>query len=450
MKKLLKISLTLIFTIILLLGFAMPLNPNGFWYQQFMPNLNGASISDITFVDSLNGFATTLYRTGNDSAFILNTTNGGDNWSFNISNNFPFYKVQFINRDTGYALSFQKLFKTTNRGINWQVINVPLSTAFVDFYVLSLDTIWGAASESFSGGVFFTSNGGVNWQNQFSSGNQNPNKIYMYNARIGFMSNSSALPNIYKTTNGGMNWILNLPGENFTDMHFSDSLTGWKCMPGFIAGDSCIKKTTNGGSNWFKQTLPAGGIINLSQIVKFSFLNKDTIYGVGGQVNYGGSRYRGIIYKTINGGNNWLFQVPDTSFGIAGFASVQFINKNNGWAYFNATGIHTTNGGDTTFLVGLQQLSSEVPKEFMLFQNYPNPFNPKTNIKYQITNNNSFVQLTVYDITGREIVVLVNQKQNSGTYEVDFAGIGYSSGVYFYRLSVKGQIIDTKKMMLVK
>src|SRR6266508_3879239 len=105
---------------IFIVAFNFSDNPVGNWYQQFMPNLNGATISDVTFIDSLNGFATTSYRTGNDSAYILNTTNRGDNWSINFTYSYPFYRVQFINRDTGYALSFQKLLKTTNRGSSWQ------------------------------------------------------------------------------------------------------------------------------------------------------------------------------------------------------------------------------------------------------------------------------------------------------------------------------------------
>jgi hypothetical protein len=112
--------------------------------------------------------------------------------------------------------------------------------------------------------------------------------------------------------------------------------------------------------------------------------------------------------------------------------------------------IHTTNGGDTTFLLGLKQVSSEVPKEFKLFQNYPNPFNPKTNIMYSVKRESSNVKLIVYDIQGRVVTELVNQKQTSGTYEVDWNAAGYSSGIYFYSLIINSSIIDSKKMILIK
>ena len=98
--------------------------------------------------------------------------------------------------------------------------------------------------------------------------------------------------------------------------------------------------------------------------------------------------------------------------------------------------------------------SSRTPKKkngikYLLHQNYPNPFNPKTNIKYQILKS-SDVKLTVFDINGKQVVNLVNQKQVAGTYEVDLSGGGYASGVYIYSLFVDGVIIDTKKMILIK
>ena len=170
-------------------------------------------------------------------------------------------------------------------------------------------------------------------------------------------------------------------------------------------------------------------------------------------VNPAGGKFRAMIYRTTNGGNNWLFQIPDTSFGIPALGYIKFINKNNGWVYNTTRGIHTTNGGDTTFIVGLRQISFEVPKDFKLYQNYPNPFNPKTNIKYQITDNNSQVKLSVYDITGRHIIDLIEQKQNAGTYVVDWNASAYSSGVYFYKLTVtagKEVYSETKKSILIK
>jgi hypothetical protein len=89
-----------------------------------------------------------------------------------------------------------------------------------------------------------------------------------------------------------------------------------------------------------------------------------------------------------------------------------------------------------------------IPKEFSLSQNYPNPFNPVTNIKYQIPKN-SFVTLKIYDILGREIITLINEKQNAGTYITQFSGELLPSGVYFYKL-VADDFSDVKRMILIK
>ncbi|MBL8017630.1 MAG: T9SS type A sorting domain-containing protein [Ignavibacteria bacterium] len=98
--------------------------------------------------------------------------------------------------------------------------------------------------------------------------------------------------------------------------------------------------------------------------------------------------------------------------------------------------------------IGIQQISTEVPSGFELSQNYPNPFNPTTYIKISVPES-EFVNLSVYDITGREVDVLVNNKLNPGIYNVDFNASHLSSGVYFYRLT-SGSFTDVKKMMLVK
>ena len=101
--------------------------------------------------------------------------------------------------------------------------------------------------------------------------------------------------------------------------------------------------------------------------------------------------------------------------------------------------------------VGVINISAEVPSAIELFQNYPNPFNPVTYIKFSIpekySGNN--VKLTVYDIKGQEIKVLVNENLNAGVYKTRFEGSKLSSGVYFYSISVK-DYMDTKKLLLIK
>jgi len=91
---------------------------------------------------------------------------------------------------------------------------------------------------------------------------------------------------------------------------------------------------------------------------------------------------------------------------------------------------------------------NNVPLTNRLYHNYPNPFNPRTRIKYEI-NRNVPVKITIYNILGQEVKVLVNEFKNAGRYEVDFDGTNYASGIYFYRIEA-GDFIDAKKMVLVK
>ncbi len=88
------------------------------------------------------------------------------------------------------------------------------------------------------------------------------------------------------------------------------------------------------------------------------------------------------------------------------------------------------------------------PVGFKLEQNYPNPFNPSTKIEYQIREYGS-VSLKVYDVTGREVALLVNEKQRPGSYSVVFAPVNLASGVYYYTL-VSGGVTETKKLVYLR
>ena len=98
--------------------------------------------------------------------------------------------------------------------------------------------------------------------------------------------------------------------------------------------------------------------------------------------------------------------------------------------------------------VAVKEEKAAVPGIFRLYQNYPNPFNPTTAIRYQLPAA-GLVRLTVYNILGQEVMVLVNERKPAGTYEVNFDASGLSSGVYFTRLQA-GSFSDTKKLLLIR
>ena len=98
--------------------------------------------------------------------------------------------------------------------------------------------------------------------------------------------------------------------------------------------------------------------------------------------------------------------------------------------------------------ISVGQISSEVPSSYSLKQNYPNPFNSSSNLKFEIANFGD-VKLVVYDILGKTVQTLVNERLQPGTYEVRFDGSMLNSGVYFYRLK-SGNYTETKRMLMIK
>ncbi|PIS30698.1 MAG: hypothetical protein COT43_01045 [Candidatus Marinimicrobia bacterium CG08_land_8_20_14_0_20_45_22] len=104
------------------------------------------------------------------------------------------------------------------------------------------------------------------------------------------------------------------------------------------------------------------------------------------------------------------------------------------------------------FITGNQITAIEMPGEiltdFALFQNYPNPFNPMTTIVYSIAVE-SVVKLQIYDLLGREVKTLVNQRMPSGKHIVNFNAKELKSGIYFYKIKA-GDFEQMKRMILIK
>lgn len=107
----------------------------------------------------------------------------------------------------------------------------------------------------------------------------------------------------------------------------------------------------------------------------------------------------------------------------------------------------------TNVIIGLKQTGTAIPWNFILYQNYPNPFNPVTKIKFDIpivkAINEVRLRLVIYNILGKEIVLLINKQFQPGSYEVEWNANGYPSGVYFYRITA-GDYSETKKMILLQ
>nr|MBP9097131.1 T9SS type A sorting domain-containing protein [Ignavibacteria bacterium] len=399
--------------------------------------LHGGYISDMTFTDTLTGFAATVQDSSGIGS-VLKTTNGGDNWSIKHQVKGSISKIQFLNTQTGF-IGGADLFKTTNAGENWFALTPLPKASFIDISVVSESEIWATDYNALIGGLYRSTNGGMNWQMMFFNAFRNPSKIYMYNSRLGFMIYSNKL---YRTSNSGQSWD-SVPGQRtfYHEIKMIDSLTGWKA-----AGN--LTKTTDGGFTWQEQFVPFQSAS--SGASDFSIINKDTLWMAGGAIGTTWKDFRSVAFKTTNGGANWGYQILNSSINSYIPFHIMFVNANYGWTYIpNNTGFHTKVGGnDTTIYVGVQQISIEVPENFKLYQNYPNPFNPVTKIHYELRNTD-YIKLFISDITGKEVSVLINQKQTTGKYEYTFDGSYLSSGIYFYTLQTNS-FKQTKKMLLLK
>jgi photosystem II stability/assembly factor-like uncharacterized protein len=284
------------------------------------------------------------------------------------------------------------------------------------------------------GTVIKTTNGGINWNLQVSNVGNDLYSVYFIDSQSGWIASEYDVENsvIIKTTNGGINWIP-IAFNDFTDfysIHFKDSQTGWaigdRYNP-YHAG--IIFQTTNGGNNWILQRETPYPLLHMY------FFNSQTGWVVG---------HGGYIYRTSNGGVNWIEQQHVTSESMR-FHSVCFPNAQTGWVVGqNGTILTTVNGGS----VFIRENSVEFPKNYLLSQNYPNPFNPTTKIEFSIPKS-GFVTLRVFDITGRQVSILVNEKLNAGKYSYNWSGSGLSSGVYFYKIE-SDKFTAVKKMVLIK
>jgi hypothetical protein len=99
-------------------------------------------------------------------------------------------------------------------------------------------------------------------------------------------------------------------------------------------------------------------------------------------------------------------------------------------------------------IVGIKNISELTPENYSLSQNYPNPFNQSTMFNFQCSMPGN-VRISLYDIAGREVALLVNEVLQPGTYQVRFDAENLTSGVYFYRLQA-GNFTETKRMLMTR
>ncbi len=210
-----------------------------------------------------------------------------------------------------------------------------------------------------------------------------------------------------------------------------------------------IKYSPEGQQEWVSKYNGAGGDFDIATSIKSDI--KGDIYVTGYSYDFNSKENYATVKYNSSGVEQWTEIYNGASNG-SDLASTLFSDINDN-IYVTGYSYDGPNSVDYVTLkytqtVGITQNSNSIVNEFELKQNYPNPFNPVTKINYELPITN-YVSLKIFDISGKEVSILVNQVQTKGSYEVSFDASGLTSGIYFYKLETKN-FSSTKKMLLVK
>jgi hypothetical protein len=341
------------------------------------------------------------------------STNNGSTWSQTSLNNQFVYSLA-VNGSNIFAGTYTSgVYVSTNNGATWT------QTSLNNQYVVSLAV---SGSYIFAGvyynGVYVSTNNGATWtQTTLNTGD-----VYSLAVSGSNIIAGKYLNGVYISSNNGGTWTqtaLNNQTIQSLFVNGNDVYAGTYYSAG-------IYKSTNNGATWNRY-----GLSNRS-VYSFALSGNSIIAGSDG---YG-------VFVSPNNDTNWV----QRNEGLVGMERVYGLCTLNNYI-IAATDYSLYRRGLIEFL-GIKQISEQVPAHFTLSQNYPNPFNPSTKIKFDIPKSD-FVSLKIFDILGREVAALVNEQLNSGTYEAEFNGTNYPSGVYFYKL-MAGDFTETKKLVLVK
>ncbi|MCX6161149.1 MAG: T9SS type A sorting domain-containing protein [Ignavibacteriae bacterium] len=399
---------------------------------------------------------------GVSTPMVFRTINGGVNWTTIPVSGLPVKALMCIwgidsltayvgdgGDAAGTTGGDASISKTTNGGLNWTTIFHTGGTAgFFNGLIFSRKTpSFGFAESDPQGGagtayyVQKTTNGGANWTLTNPPGlvgesSAQNSLIAIDNQFYGYGLNATA--RAYLTSNGGTNWYtgtLGITGTFTAALAFNDNK-----LNGIAATSTShpnIARTTNGGTTWSSVSVGGSGTSTLASMKWIQ--NSNTCYYVATMTSAAG------IYRSTNSGLNWsVMTAPAGQTGYSHFDFALTGNTVTGFA-IGASGI-VLKLSETVTLTPSE--GNIIPAEYKLAQNYPNPFNPVTKIGYSIPKS-GYVTISVHDILGKEVAVIVNEYKNAGSFTVEFDAVKLTSGVYFYKI-ISGNFSDTKKMMVLK
>jgi len=389
---------------------------------QWMPTSAplGGTVNTLVYSES-NIFAGTQYN----GVFL--STNHGTNWTVKGLMGMEITSLAVSGSNIFAGANNSGVFLTTNNGSNWTAVNNGLSGQIVKAVaVVGMNVLAG----TYNGGVFLSTNNGANW----SSAGLTERGIWTFAVSgTSIYAGTYNTGGVYLSTDNGANW--SLKGLNNIPI-WSLAVSSSNIYAGT---DGSVYSSIDNGTNWTENVLTSAtfrirSIVISGDRIFAGFSDQDAFHGDG-------------VYLSTNNGVNWMNKNQGFNYPPPSIHSLLIVNS-----IIYAGAFSNTSGSvwkrELSEILQIQMISTEIPSAFSLSQNYPNPFNPRTVISFQLPAV-SDVMLKVYDVTGKEVATLVNERLQAGTYETTFDGSGLNSGVYFYRLSTL-DFTETKRMIMIK
>lgn len=356
---------------------------------------------------------------------VYKSTDNGINWfASNNGNGLTTNSVSLIENKL-YSLTDDGVFYSTNSGSSWTGMNNGLSG-----FDLRASCILKDGTALYRGGyngIFKSTDDGNSWAATSFYGAQKQVTCMVKLNGVIFAGCTGTSPTLLKSADNFASWNAVQFYQSFSPEVFSIYLEGTDMYLGTGHG---VHRSTNAGANWTMLNDGLGADPYVSSIIRVGTnLFCTQIFGSRG------------LFRSHNNGANWV-DVTGTNFlftdfnDIINFDSKIFIATS--YAIYYQPQELLTNTFST----------SEIANNFSLKQNYPNPFNPETTIKFTIAKN-GFVNINIYDISGKLVKTLVNDYKSAGEHKIEFNAEALPTGIYFYKLTA-GNFSETKKMLLVK
>ena len=402
--------------LLLVLVMLIAMNASGQWAQ--MSNGMGNDKTIISFCT----MGTNIFAGNYIGGGVYKTTNDGINWTLTGFTGQLVIDFAIIGTNIFAGTYGGGVFLSTNNGANWTAVNNGLLE--LDIYSLaSMGTRLFAGTDQ--GGVFLSTNNGASWTvvnngfPQYESGR----RLVVMGTNIFAATNYSG---VFKSTNYGTSWTA--VNNGLTNLHVkSFTVSGTNLFAGTYLGG--IFLSTNYGLSW----TTSNNELSNSIVVSLAVSGNNLFAGV---VNMG-------VYLSTNNGTSWINK--NQGFNNIKTVAPLIISNNYIFAGRDSQSVFRRSLSE---IIGIQNISTETPSSYSLGQNYPNPFNSSSKFKFQNSKLGN-VKIVVYDIMGKEVQTLVNERLQPGTYEASFDGSMLNSGVYFYKLTTIG-FTETKKMALIK